>query len=686
MKHLQLIPALVLALAGPAQAAEGYWTFDAVPFDAVEAQTGAVIDQTWLDRVRLAAVRLSSGCSASIVSDQGLVATNHHCVEGCEADLSTPEIDYIASGFTAARREDERTCPGVKADILVSIEDITDQIRAATDGLADADYATARDQALTSIEEAACGDDEGYNCDALSFFAGGQFKLHRYRQYDDVRLVFAPEFAIGFFGGDPDNFNFPRYALDAAFLRLYEDGAPVATPGHLGWSARGPVAGETAFVAGNPGNSDRVATVAQLTDTRDYALRTDLLQGSELRGRLIEYGRQGEAEKRAADLELFGVENTFKRNVGRDLALRDTDFLAGKQGAEQALMAAVRADPALAARIGDPWAEIEAAQVAFRARYIVRRQLDNQVGGRTDLYWHAQNIVRGARERAKPSSERLAEFTDARIGETEDFVLTDAPIDRGVAQLEMEFWLLKTREYLTADHPAVRRILGGESPESLAARLVQGTRLDDAAYRGALWEGGLEAVNAADDPLIVFVREIDELSVAEQTAWRDQVTGPIERAQSRIAQAKFALYGDSLYPDANFTLRLSFGRVEGWTYDGVTVAPTTDFAGLFRRATGEAPFDLPRRWLDARSELDQDVMLNFVSSNDILGGNSGSPVINAAGEVVGLAFDGNIHSNGGYYGYDPALNRTVSVSSVAVLEALRSIYGMSALADELTGG
>ena len=685
MKRSSFIAAALAVIAIQAQAAEGLWTFDKAPIDKIRAETGAVINQAWLDHLRLSAVRLSSGCSASVVSGEGLVATNNHCVEDCEADLSSGRNDYVKNGFYTSRREDERLCPGMDAEILIGITDITDQVRSATAGKEGRSYVDARDQALNAAERAACGEDHKFRCEALSFFGGGQFRLHRYRRYADVRLVFAPEQEIGFFGGDPDNFNFPRYDLDISFVRLYEEGRLVMTPTHLTWSLTAPAAGDAVFTAGNPGSSFRNMTMAQLNDERDYFLRVSNIQRAEFRGRVIEYATKGTNQKRAAISRLFGVENSAKRDYGRQLALSDPAFLAVKQAQEDELRAGVRANPQLAARIGDPWADIATAQRSLRERTLTYRQLEASAGGGSDLFGYARTAVRGARERAKPEAERLPAFSPSRLPNLERNLLDPFPYDPGLERMTLEFWLLKTREYLTVDHPAVKTILGSESPERLAHRLVTTTKLGDPDERRRLWAGGVAAINASSDPMIVFLRKIDELGVAEPRAWTAQVSGPIERAQARIADARFAIYGQSVYPDANFTLRLSYGKVEGWTYNGQTVAPTTNFAGLYQRATGQFPFALPPKWIAAKDKLNPDTVLNFSTSNDILGGNSGSPTVNARGEIVGLAFDGNILSLGGQYGFDAAVNRSVIVSTVAITEALEKVYGQQRLAAELTG-
>ena len=675
--------ALFTLSAGQAQADEGMWTFDNFPADKVQAAYGVTIDQTWLDRVQAASVRLTNGCSASVVSDQGLVLTNHHCVVSCVQDLSSAETDYVQEGFLTTGREQERTCPGQQAEILTEITDVTDTIRAAGEGLSGQAFNRARDAAVARLEQETCAGDDRYRCQVVSLYRGGQYKLYKYRRYADVRLVFAPEIATAFFGGDPDNFNFPRFNLDMAFLRLYEDGQVVETPEHLTWASRAPRAGEATFVSGNPGSTDRLLTVAQLESQRDLAIPVSQLQRAELRGRLIRFSEESAENKRIATDPLFGVENSFKVFFGRQFALNDPAFMADKRAAEADLKAKVAADPALAREIGDPWSEIEAAQAAYAETYLPYRQMEAAAGGGSSLFGYARTLVRAAQERAKPNTERLAEYSEARLPLLEKRLLDVRPIDKPLEEMFLSFWLSKTREYLTTDDPATQLLLGKDSPEALAERLVAQSNLDDPAVRQALWNGGMAAIQASDDPLIQLALRMDPMARAVRDTWETQVEAPTARAAERVAAARFAAYGDEVYPDATFTLRLSYGQVQGWTYRGRTIPATTTFSGLYERATGAEPYALAPRWVAAQDRLDPDTVFNFVTTNDIIGGNSGSPVVNAQGEVLGAAFDGNIHSLGGDYGYDGTINRTVVAATSAATEALEKVYGLTGLLDEL---
>ncbi|PZU57891.1 MAG: peptidase [Brevundimonas sp.] len=672
--------AVLSAPAAPAKAEEGMWTFDNFPIATVNQTYGVNIDQAWLDRVREAAVRLQ-GCSASLVSGEGLILTNHHCVVGCVQDLSDAQHDYVKNGWMPATREDEKKCPGQTAEILTDITDVTERVQGAGQGLEGAAFVQARNAEAEKIQKEGCGDDPKWTCQVISLYRGGQYKLYKFRKYDDVRLVFAPEFQAAFFGGDPDNFNFPRYALDSGFLRIYEDGKPVATPNHLTWNPNAPKEGDVTFVAGNPGTTQRLLTVAQLEALRDQQLPISLIQFSELRGRLLEYSTTGDEAKRVAVDPIFGLENSFKVYYGQQGALTDPAFMARKRQEEADLRQRVAADPELAARIGDPWADLERVAQAQRDLYLPYRQLES--GPRSQLYSYAKAIVRAAKERAKPVAERRPGYTDADIAALGRRLAQNAPISNDIEEIYMAFWLSKTREYLTVDNPQVKALLGKDSPEQIAQRTVSGTRLADPAFRAQALAMTPEQLAASGDAMIQFVLANDDAAQAIRTQWESAVSGPTSRAGEKIAQARFAAYGTNLYPDATFSLRLSYGSVKGWTYQGVTVEPFTYIGGLYERNTGAEPFNAAEDWLAAEDKVNKQTVYDFVSTNDIIGGNSGSPVINAKGEVIGAAFDGNIHSLGGSFGYDGNLNRTVTVSTAAITEALRNVYHQPRLLEEL---
>lgn len=679
------LPLLILALgllATPALADEGMWPFDTIPRAQIQKATGVALDQAWLDHAQAGAVRLSSGCSASIVSGQGLVATNHHCVIPCLQQLSTGAQDYVATGFVIATRDEEKACPGLQAEVLLRIRDVTPTIVAAAAGKTGADYVRVRDKAMADAETADCGDEATLRCQTIALHGSSQFKVYRYRKYADVRIAFAPEYQTAFFGGDPDNFNFPRFALDISFVRLYENGRPATAPEHLVWNASAPKAGDPVFVVGNPGSTDRAMTLAELASLRDIAMPMNQVQNSELRGRLIQFSSAAPEQARVAGEDLFYLENTIKRTTGQWGALLSPAFMAAKAADEQRLRQRVAANTTLRSTIGDPWATLIKVQDDYRALYPQYRLLEQKAGANSQLFSYARTLVRGAQERAKPEASRSSVFAPSRLDKIERDLAAKIPIDQKLEALNLEFWLLKVREAFGVDSAQVRGLLGGESPERLASALAA-SKLGDPALRLALWRGGAAAVEASDDPLIRFVRRTNAASETVRDAWWEKVTGPTATAAGKIQQARYALDGDAVYPDATFSLRLSYGRVAGWRWRDDTIEPFTTFAGLYARASDAAPFNLPPRWQAARNRLDLTTVFDFVTTNDIVGGNSGSPVLNAKGEVIGLAFDGNIHSNAGSFAYDETLNRTVAVSTAAISEALVKVYGQGRLAEEL---
>jgi hypothetical protein len=677
---LVILPFLGIA----ARADEGMWTFDNFPAAAAQKKYGVAITPAWLAQVRGAAVRLSSGCSASVVSANGLVLTNHHCVRDCAQSLSTAQTDYVRDGFSASRRDEEKLCPGMQAEILTTISDVTPAVNKAAAGKTGQDFVKARDAAIAAAEKQGCaGREETFRCQVITLYEGGEYKLYTYRKYSDVRLVVAPELQTAFFGGDPDNFNFPRYDLDFSFVRLYENGAPVTTSDHLTWRAAPPKDQEPVFIAGNPGSTQRLLTVEQLETLRDLSLPRTLLLYSEIRGRLIRFSSESPEHARIADDMLFGIENSFKALSGEEKALVDPALISAKRHSDAALRAAVAKKKLLAKEIGDPWTETARAQAAQRALYDGYTLQETRAGFRSNLFGYARSLVRAAQERTKPNGERLPEFTDSQLPLLEKRLLDASPVYPELEQLSLEFWLSKLREYLTADSPATKTFLGSNSPEILSARLAK-SGLADPHLRRRLWDGGMAAISASDDPLIRYVLATDAASRAVRKDWETRVSGPVDRAAERIAKARFAVYGTGAYPDATFSLRLTYGKVSGWNNNGTNVGPFTHFGGLWERATGQFPFNLAPRWVQAQGKVDPNTIFDFVSDNDIIGGNSGSPVIDAQGRVIGAVFDGNIDSLGGAFGFDPRVNRCVSVSTAAITEALRLVYDNPMLVAELT--
>ncbi|MEH3035073.1 MAG: S46 family peptidase [Sphingomonas adhaesiva] len=677
MRKLTALSLATVLTATPALADEGMWTFDAFPAARMKAAYGWAPDQAWLNRVQAAAVRLTGGCSASFVSGEGLILTNHHCVAQCAADLSSKDKDYLADGFIAADRAREMKCPGQQAEVVASITDVTPRVTQAIGTLSGQALTKARDAAIAGIEAENCTDTATTRCQVVTLYGGGQYKLYKYRKYSDVRLAWAPEFAAAFFGGDPDNFNFPRYNLDASFLRAYENGKPAVTPQHLTWNPRAPIASEATFVVGNPGRTQRLLTQDQLEIQRELSLPLTVTLLSEFRGRLIAAGEQSPERKREAADTLFGIENSYKVYWGQARALDDNAFAARLAQNEAELKAKAGKGA------GDPWADIARADADYRNMFLDYYFLEQRAGWGSQLYSYARTLVRAAAEREKPNAERLPGYTDSQLPLLEKQVTDAVPTYPWLEKTALSFWLSKTREYLTADNRQVKALLGRDSPEALADRLVDGTTLADPAVRARLFEGGMAAIRASKDPMIQFALKNDPAARALRTAYSEKVDAPVTAAQAKLARARFAAYGPANYPDATFTLRISYGKVMGWTERGQQVPYSTTVAGLYERATGQDPFVLAKAYAAKKAQLDLNTTFNFVTTNDIIGGNSGSPVIAKDGSVIGAAFDGNIHSLGGNFGYDPALNRTVVVSTAAVQQALEKVYPAPALVREL---
>jgi len=665
--------ALVCMPLTAVHADEGMWTFDNFPAAKMRATYGWAPDQAWLDKVRQAAVRLTGGCSASFVSAEGLILTNHHCVAGCAEQNSTAKNNILKAGFVAGTRERELKCSGQQAEVVTSIRDVTADVKGAVGSASGEAAVKARNAAIAKIESANCTDKATTRCQVVSLYGGGQYKLYTCHKYSDVRLVWVPEAQAAQFGGDPDNFNFPRYSLDASFLRAYEGGKPAATPAHLQWIARAPIDGEATFVVGNPGSTQRLYTSEQMAMQRELVLPMRVTTYSEFRGRLITAMESSPAKNREGHQALEGLENSLKVYLGQKRALDDPAFM-GKLAAAEADLKAKSGN-----KFGNPWVDIATATQSYRNLYLARYF----ALPRGDLFNYAITLVRAADERAKPDSERLPAYTESALPLVQKRLLDPEPIYPWLDQLQLEWSLSKAREYLGPDDQETKLLLGKESPEALAARLVAGSKLADPAYRKRLWEGGKAAVDASTDPMIVYARKIDPNARLLEQKYNATVDGPITAAQAKLADARFAAYGNTLYPDATFTLRISYGKVLGWNERGTMVPTRTYLGGTYARATGSEPFDLAPSFVTHRSKIDPKVTYDFVTTNDIIGGNSGSPVIDREGKVIGAAFDGNIHSIGGAYGYDPVLNRTVVVSTAAVEEALKTIYPAPALLVEL---
>ncbi|NNF65904.1 MAG: S46 family peptidase [Gammaproteobacteria bacterium] len=682
MKRVLLI-ALFMPLT--ALADEGMWTIDNFPSAAVAKKYDVKIDAQWLQSAQLATTRLDNGCTGSFASADGLVLTNNHCVWGCIRNLSTAERNLSDEGFNPGSRDGEMQCPGQQISVLTKMVDVTDEVAKATSGLTDADANKARKAKLTQLEsncEEASG--ETLSCEAVTLYNGGQYFIHSYKRYTDVRLVFAPELDIAAFGGDPDNFNFPRWCLDMSFLRVYEDGEPASTPDYLRWRKGGPSENDPVFITGHPGSTDRSLTMSQLRMRRDVVYPLWLLRYSELRGRMLAWQDTSPAAARTVQQRILGLENGIKVRRNQLKALHNDEMMAIKAAEEAELKSIIQGKRKLRKKYGDAWQLIDDAMATYKTFYEDHLFIEDAAAFYGDLFNYAKILVRGTAERELPNEQRIRAYTDTALPALEQGLFAARPIDKEFEKLGLTFSLEKMREWLGPDSKYVHMVLGKDSPKSLAMQLVDGTRLDDPAFRKKLWESGADAVQASDDPLIQLALRIDEDARALRQRFEDEVEAPRIRGEEMIADARFQVYGTDTYPDATFTLRVTYGAVEGWREKGEMVEPFTQTARLYERATGEKPFKLPASWQEHRDALKMDTPFNFVATTDITGGNSGSPMLAADGSLIGLAFDGNIHSIAGGYWFDPADNRTVGVNTAIMLEALKTVYGADHLVDELT--
>jgi hypothetical protein len=658
---------LVLLASSIASADEGMWLFTDFPSDAVKKAYGFGPDAKWLDRVRLGSLRLAGGCSASFVSSDGLVLTNHHCARQCLEDLSSKDRDLLAQGFYAKTKETEERCPKIEANQLIAITDVSQRVLDATRGSNGADY-QAKLKAVTATLESECAQgDAKKRCDLVTLFNGARFHLYAYRRFQDVRLAFAPEFSSAAFGGDADNFNFPRYGLDFALLRVWEDGKPRPTPEALKLNPAGAKENELVFVSGNPGTTKRGRTVAQLEYERDVALPWSLLRNAELRGRLDVWAQGSSERARVANSRLRAVENSLKAQRGQQEALVAPGFLEGKRAAE----AELRAKAPEGTR--GAWDDIETALAVQRGLYRDYQLFEVGEAFDSELFALARLLVRNAEESKKPNTERLPDYTDAKRPALVQRISSAVPISKDLEKARLGWSLTRMRNLLGRYDPEVGAVLGKEAPEDLAARLIDETHLDDVKVRSDVLNGAMVA-----DPLLVFASAVDKAARGYRKQMEDQVEAPIKKAHEQIAQARRALFGTSGYPDATFSLRLSYGQVKGWDH----VEPFTTVGGLFSIA-GKPPYAPTQAWLAAKSKLDPKLHFNLATTNDIIGGNSGSPLLDRNATVVGLMFDGNLPSLGGAFGYDGRDNRATAVSAEIIVAALKTVYGAERLSKEL---
>ena len=670
-----------------AAADEGMWLYNEPPKDKIKAKYGFELTQAWLNHVRLSSVRFNNGGSGSFVSPDGLTFTNHHVGAGCVQQLSTEGHDYIKTGFYAKTQAEEAKCPNLELNQLVGIEDVTDKVNAGVKpGMSAADAGQAQRAAMSQVEKD-CSTQTGLRCDVVMFYSGQVYNLYKYKKYTDVRLVFAPEFDIAFFGGDPDNFTYPRYDLDITFFRVYENGKPAHLDNYLKWSLTGVKEGDLIFVSGHPGNTGRMLTMAQLDFLRDVQYPAALKLYARRIALLETFSKESEENARIAKEDIFGLQNSQKAITGYQSGLLDKAIMEKKAGAEAKLPAGFKADPKNAGA-PDPWEEIAGAIRTQQDIYPNLVYLERLRGFSSRLAQMARILVRAAEEKPKPNQDRLREFRDSALPSLEQQLLSPEPIYKNLETTLLTDSLSDMQDAFGKDNPDVKKVLQGKTPAEAAKDLINNTKLDDIAVRKQLYEGGQEAINTSTDPLIVAMRAIEPDARAARKDFDDKVDSVVRRDGTVIAKARFAQSGFTQPPDATFTLRLSYGAVRGYREDSRVIPFDTNMGGAYEHAAAHGdklPYNLPESWITAKPKLDLKTPLNFVSTADIIGGNSGSPTVNTKGEVVGIIFDGNIQSLPWNFAYSDVQGRAVSVDSRGIQEALRKIYGASALANELMG-
>ncbi|MEZ6033936.1 MAG: S46 family peptidase [Planctomycetaceae bacterium] len=660
------------------RADEGMWLFNDLPAKLLKERYGFEPTKDWADHLMKSCVRFNVGGSASFISSSGLVLTNHHVGSDTLYKLSTPERNIMEVGFLAQSPEQELKAPDLELNQLVAIKDVTAEVKGAvTDSLTTEQAVAARRAVIARIEKSAL-DETGLKSTVTTLYGGGRYHLYQYRKFTDVRLVWAPETAIAFFGGDADNFEYPRYCLDACIFRVYENDKPAKIEHFLKWSENGPQENDVAFVSGNPGRTSRIFTMDAIKYQRDRFLPYVMTQLRRQEILLQQYGLRGKEQARRARDDLFGVQNSRKARLGMLAGLQDPQVLADKAAAEKALLDAINASPKLKP-LASAWQSISETTVK-RAEL-----LGAGVAVHSQLFNIALELVQMAEEDQKPSEERLPQFADAGRESLLQQLYSEAPIYSDLEQVILTDSIAKTLEQRGFDDPLCQDILAGKSPAERAAELIDGTGLLSVEVRKKVAAGGIEAINSSHDPLIQLAKIINP-EVRRIRTITDQLDEQDKQAYAKIAEARFAVEGTSSYPDATFTLRLAFGPVVGYEQDGRQIPAWTDIGGAFeheQQHQGQADYVLPASWKKAESKLKKSTPFNFVSTADIIGGNSGSPVVNRAGELIGLIFDGNIQSLSGNYIYSDKQARSVSVHSSAIREALQVVYGADNIVREL---
>ncbi len=675
----------VLALPTLALGDEGMWLFTNPPKDKIAKKYHFTITQPWLDHLMLSSSRAPGG-SSEFVSPDGLLMTNHHVAQGCIHDLSTNGHDYMKEGFYADSRDKEPKCPGIEFLVLTGITDVTKRIQdAAKPGMAPAESAMATRKEMTAAEKE-CST-EGFRCDVVTLYSGGMYQLYKYKKYDDVRLVFAPEFQMAFFGGDPDNFTYPRYDLDITFFRMYENGKPAHTENYLKFAKQGVKDGDLIFVSGHPGGTSRLLTMSQLEFLRDVQYPAAIKGLKHRADLLLDFSKRGPEQAREAESILFGTQNSLKAITGYNTFFDEKDGMAEKAADEKKLKDYVAATPERQKEFGDPWAEIAQAEQTFKGMYLEYNYIETAGGFRAGLAQYARFLVRAAQQKTLPNDQRLRGYTDAALPTVAQRVLAPTPEFKDLDEALLADSLADMQEQLPND-PVVAKALDGKSPKDRAAELINGTKLDDPAVRKQLFDGGQAAIDASTDPMIVLMRSIEPDAMKLRKTFDEQIEPKLRENSTKIAKIRFALYGLTQPPDATFSLRLSYGQVKGYEENGKHIPWDTTMEGAYKHADehgNKEPYELPKSWLDAKGHFNGNTPFDVVNTSDIIGGNSGSPVVNTKGELVGIIFDGNIESLPWNFEYSDVQGRAVNVDSRAILEALHNIYHVNGLYDEITG-
>lgn len=673
---------------GIVSADEGMWLLNNPPRELLKKNHGFDLDDAWLERAQRASVRFNNGGSGGFVSTEGLVVTNFHIGADSLQKLSTKTHDYYRDGYLARTRAEEIKCPDLELNVLISIEDVTARVNAAVRQEMAPPQANAARRAVMSEIEKESLDKTGLRSDVVTLYQGGLYHLYRYKKYTDVRLVWAPEDAIAQFGGDVDNFEYPRHGLDVSFFRAYENGKPAQTPHFLKWSPNGPREGDLVFVTGHPGTTNRLETLARLKHRRDITLPYILNFYRTQEAVLLQYSDQGPDQERMARQDLHRVANRRKATAGQHHGLLDPAILARKGADERELRTRVEGDPKLARAYAGAWDRIALAQKTLTDFEREHALLETGHAFESQLFKFARHLVRLAEERPKPSSARLREYRDSNLESLELELFSPAPIHPEVERIKLTASLSFLGEILGGEHPYVVKVLAGRPPAARVNGLVGGTRLGDVESRRKLAAGGQATIDASADPMIRFAKLVDDDARKLRKRFEDEVEEVERQAYAQIARARFDLFGTSLAPDATFTLRLAFGVVKGYEVDGARLHFHTVLGGAFAKAEQlnyREPFALPERWIKRKATLDLEVPFNFVSTADTIGGNSGSPVLNRAGELVGLNFDRNRHGLVRNFVYSEEQARHISVHCRAVLEALQKLYDAQELVQELVG-